>query len=448
MKQKITAFLISFLLYFTITACFWDTDTIEMERQQFPSVIELISGKFLRHSPEYHYWRIKDREHKLSSHPDSLSLYDDLAVSYSKIGDNEKAIETILKKDKLQPGRYETYANLGTFYIHNGDLQKGIESIDKAIEINPEAHFGREVYQRYVAEYVLKRVKNGKLTFPISPDYASHRRPYREARGLNNFFTFLDAKLHGHLSKTTDYYSHNTSKEELEQAVIGVLGMMKFGNHDSPVLLEILGDLLLNWGNKRSGARNLAARAYLKCAYEVEDSSIREAYVKRVVQVINLQVNKRGAEFDYTDLEKVFKNELAEGEAFYQQIRTDEIQWITSNENPETAFALKYYVEPTVSIRKQPGNGKNKSLEARYTRNRRIKGVKVDFRPTLLMEKTLSEKQKDVVDSSYKRYLGEQITPETETPESDNNLLGILLGLIGFAGWIYWRSRKRGLLKS
>ena len=34
----------------TAPACLWDRDTRAMERQRFPSVLEVITGKFLRHS--------------------------------------------------------------------------------------------------------------------------------------------------------------------------------------------------------------------------------------------------------------------------------------------------------------------------------------------------------------------------------------------------------------
>jgi hypothetical protein len=40
-------------------ACLWDVDTLRMERSRFPSVLELITGKFLRHSPEFYRWRIR-----------------------------------------------------------------------------------------------------------------------------------------------------------------------------------------------------------------------------------------------------------------------------------------------------------------------------------------------------------------------------------------------------
>ena len=49
---------------------------------------------------------------------------------------------------------------------------------------------------------------------------------------------------------------------DVEAAIRGVLGMMRFGQHDSPLLLEALGDLLsANVGDY--DAKRLAARAYL-----------------------------------------------------------------------------------------------------------------------------------------------------------------------------------------
>jgi hypothetical protein len=79
-------------------ACGWDWDTIQMEKQQFPQIHELITGKFYRHSQELYYWRIKDRSARIQKYPDSLHLYDDLAMAFDKTGEPAKAIETMLKK--------------------------------------------------------------------------------------------------------------------------------------------------------------------------------------------------------------------------------------------------------------------------------------------------------------------------------------------------------------
>src|SRR4029078_4407708 len=89
---------------------------------------------------------------------------------YEKTGQHEKAIETILIKEKIKPGLYETYSNLGTFYILAGDLEKGLPYIDKALAIDPDAHFGRERYQKWLVEYALSRRQGGKLAFPVFGD--------------------------------------------------------------------------------------------------------------------------------------------------------------------------------------------------------------------------------------------------------------------------------------
>src|SRR5439155_14098368 len=81
-------------------ACRWDYDTIKMERARFPSTLELITGKFLRHSTEFYEWRIRDRLKKLESYPDDARLLDDLAAAYDKTGQHEKAIETMLRQEK------------------------------------------------------------------------------------------------------------------------------------------------------------------------------------------------------------------------------------------------------------------------------------------------------------------------------------------------------------
>jgi tetratricopeptide (TPR) repeat protein len=160
-------------------ACMWDYDTLQMERNRFPSALELITGKFLRHSREFYQWRIADRLEKLKKEPDNLAYYDDLAVAYSKTGQNDRAIETILIKDKKKPGLYETEANHGTFLMLAGRIEEGLKHVDEALRINPDAHFGREKYQKRLAEYVLSRNKDGKISLPLArvddPKYGSFR---------------------------------------------------------------------------------------------------------------------------------------------------------------------------------------------------------------------------------------------------------------------------------
>jgi tetratricopeptide (TPR) repeat protein len=233
-----------FLLILPLLACMWDNDTIQMENQQFPETLELITGNFLRHSPEYYQWRIRDREAKMRNSTFSLSYYDDLAVAYSKLNQDKKAIQIMLNKERLKSGLYETYANLGTFYLHSGQFPKGIEYIDKAIKINPDAHFGREIYQKYLAEFILQRkeVKIDKIILIGSYD------------PVNDFYDFLSSKYDNKKLVFDD--------KEFEKALQGIKGMMKFGTYNSPYLLEALGDLLANNRGRYGRATTLAAMCY------------------------------------------------------------------------------------------------------------------------------------------------------------------------------------------
>ena len=326
---------------FISLACIWDEDTIEMERQRFPNTLEIISGKFLRHSPEFYQWRIKDREAKLKAIPKQWNYYDDLAVAYDKIGNHAKAIELMLQKETLHPGQYETYANLGTFYIHYKQYQKGLQYIDKAIKINPNAHFGREVYQKYLVEYALTKVRNGKMPLPLDTlDFAEER----------NYYWFVKRKM--------------KQKFDPKAAIKGVMGMIKFGNQDSPILFEALGDLLEGeFLHESYDGTLLASLAYKKAATLVKSKNSKTRYLKRISVSPYLNpkddININSLESTEYKLNQLYKDYLEQAQQLYQQIRNDEVTWIKEGKNPEEEFAKKYYEnspDPTATftIREKP----------------------------------------------------------------------------------------------
>lgn len=232
-KFKVYAFISTLILSFTSFACINDSDTKFFEQQKFPGVQQLMAGDFVTHSKEFYAWRAKDRLEKIKKEPNNLAYYDDLAVSYEKSGDTPKAIETLTAMYQKAPNRYEILANLGTFYIHNKQYAKGLELLKKAIIINPDAHFGREVYQIKLVEYLLKENPNGAITFPIQ-------------KSKTTFADYLLIDLNKEAKEST---SPSLDKEldsetvEILKALIGVGGMLKFSNSDSPVLLEAMGDL-------------------------------------------------------------------------------------------------------------------------------------------------------------------------------------------------------------
>jgi tetratricopeptide (TPR) repeat protein len=318
----------------TTLACLWDYDTLKQERARFPAALELITGKFLRHSPEFYAWRIQDRLAKLKSDPTNLAYHDDLAVAYQKTGQQELAIKTILAKEQFRPGLYETYSNLGTFHILAGDFEKGLPYIDQALAINPDAHFGRERYQKWLVEYALTRCKDGKLTFPLQPV-----RDDGPLWGPNpyGFSAFLKERLR----------KSHLDQDDVQAAVKGVLGMMRFANHANPLLLEALGELLLAHGGP--DAKRLAARAYLKASYEMTDDAARQAYRKLAGNALSMQTTGpyNSDQLMLSDLETDFQAELADADQWYAELRAQELGWIRDGKDADAEFDRLYTEEPT-----------------------------------------------------------------------------------------------------
>lgn len=298
-----------------ILACIWDADTRHMEEQKFPEALDLISGDFVRHSPDYYKWRLADRL-SIAVRDRTAEDYDDIAVAYDKLGMHDRAIATIREKMNRwqERGRYESEANLGTFLIHAGEYQAGLKHIRQAIEINPEAHFGREVYQQLLVEYVIARRSSG-ASLPVA-----------ESSETNGFASFVLASR-----------QPSNPVDEIDSAITGVLGMLRFGKHDSPILLEALADLLL-YGEPTVTSRVLAAQAYLKASYEAESKIASEAY----------QVKARAATFgaEGWPLERAeaeLERKMDYADKNFRRIQRQERIWIEAGEDVDQLFAEKYY---------------------------------------------------------------------------------------------------------
>lgn len=424
MKKRLLALVLIVCLKPGTFACGWDWDTIKMEKEQFPTVHELIVGKFLRHSTAFYYWRVKDRTEKIKQFPDSLALYDDLAWANDKIGEHEEAIRIMQEKEALHPGLYETYANMGTSYIHNAQYEKGLEYIKKAIEINPEAHFGREIYQQYVVEYVLScQDSTGSFSLPLSTGKAP------------DFYSFLKER---HLK---DAIGNGSSKEkEMLLAIKGVTGMMKFGDFSSPVLLECLGDLLYasTSGHDR-GAGHLASRAYLKAAWAMPKNKpeAKQAYEEKAKASIERQFSGEfhhlnGSELaeakrsnhayhshtnTFPSLEIMLANEINAANTWYASIEEDEKTWIKQKVNVDSAFAAKYYNEPDAEVPNYSPYVKPKpdvSIDDIKTQLQRSESMIEIYKGI-----ELSEEDKILIDSLYKSETQENSGSNTNEDESN-----------------------------
>jgi tetratricopeptide (TPR) repeat protein len=296
--------------------CLWDTDTLIAERARFPEVTDIMTGNFPRHSRGFYEWRVKTCKAALEKDKTQTALYDDLAVAQHKLGDHKAAIATMKRKEQATPGLYETYSNLGTFYIYTGELKEAVKWIDMALKINPNAHFGREKYQKWLVEWVLA----GK---PGKPEYVS------PPGVLFGYARFVLEKQHPDLKKLYDISG------PLEEARKGVLGMMRFADFDNPLLQEALGDILAS--GELANAGHLAAQAYLMALKNVKSKSemprIQQKYAA---------ARKDHKDFDEKGTQADLEMALTKGKALANDVARDEAGWIKAAEDATAKYAAKY----------------------------------------------------------------------------------------------------------
>ena len=141
------------------------------EAPDIPGIVEVITGRFPRNPALYYTLRIARCQKELASDPSKLTLYDDIAVAYDKLGKSGEALVWIEKKHPRiaktdTEALYRYFANIGTFrvhlWLHEGakdnriaELQQARDEIAEAIKLKPDAHFGREATQLWAMEWML-----------------------------------------------------------------------------------------------------------------------------------------------------------------------------------------------------------------------------------------------------------------------------------------------------
>jgi hypothetical protein len=311
----------------TLMACIWDTDTLAAEKERLPEIEALITGTFPRHSHEFHEWRRDKCKQLIGNHAAQVHTYDDLAVSLHKLGDHKAAIQIMQAKELLFPGLYETRSNLGTFYIYTGDLDEALKWIDEALAINPNAHFGREKYQRWLVEWLQERQKTGvrKLS-PEDFELRAEGIPY----GFAEFVARKEHAASGQIEKT------EITLHQLDDAIFGISGMMRFADFDNPLLLEALGDLLMA-GHVRTNAALLSCLCYLQASRKA-DSDLEKARLRASAEAAGIIT----PDFKLERYMKLLDTGLAKGLKSAESIRKDEMAWIAAGIDASAEFQKKY----------------------------------------------------------------------------------------------------------
>jgi hypothetical protein len=186
MKRAITGLfwiLLGLLTPRAAFACLWDTDTLANEAKGLPEVVQVITGRFERNPALFYEMRLKRVTAELAKDPGLLNDYDDAAVACDRLSRDDEAIVWMQKKrarlekaDRTAPEIkeqwYHYYANIGTFRAHRwlragagrariAEMKQARAEISRAIDINPDAHFGREKVQLVIMDWLIAPGEKG-----------------------------------------------------------------------------------------------------------------------------------------------------------------------------------------------------------------------------------------------------------------------------------------------
>lgn len=299
-------------------ACRWDRDTLAEEAKgKGLDVLKTIVGHFDRNPPLYYRTRLDRVAREITEKPGDLNLYDDAGVACDHLGDFDAAIAWMEKKfkamDKGEPtdaDRYRYHANLGTFLAHRWfankadlnkpqDLDRGIDHIKKAIAINPEAHFGREVYQLALMEWTRSRTPDDDQEFIGAPI-----TEYLLDKGLLDW-------------------------SEADKAVEGFTGLIRLGNAwESVDVFAGLADALMHQGNGTLG------EAALGRVLELQDQGKRSITSWKFEQKTFFEGRPMGHEQDQAQSE--FKRLRAEAESWHSNRTEFMTAKLQRGEHPDT----------------------------------------------------------------------------------------------------------------
>ncbi len=351
---------------------------------RFAMVHDVIHERFPRHGAAYYTERNRRVRETLQSMLSAKSLadparqmyfdlLDDLGVGLEAIGLRKEATQVM--RDKLEQqhvlgfeGRslYTTYANLGTFLIHDnfgparqGDLEarhrlrEGLKYIRLSIDVNPEAHFGREVWQANAVEYMLSALEDprilrkydfigNRLDAEIDPMtrrcFEDGNMAHYQRRWAADYLKIPRMAGRDKLSQdarmgiTTVGAEEGWNKAWLPRAVpfdepsLGLIGMWRLGGGANPHSAQTLGEIML-----RVGQRYIAWCAFERAAILKErywpDPALQEelvAHCRQRQQLIEQQLPAA----ERALLRTRFEEELRFGKTYQQQYQEYEAKRI------------------------------------------------------------------------------------------------------------------------
>jgi hypothetical protein len=357
---------------------------------RFAMVHDVIHERFPRHGEAYYRERNRLARQGLKERKAAevrFALYDDLGAGLDYLKQDEEAVELLREKlrHQQQLGQqgqqlYTTYANLGTFLIHgnaraafSGDwaardrLGEGLTFIKKSIEVNPSAHFGREVWQAVAAEYLLAVSERPELLlrFDMVGDPLTEEVDPSKGRSFNSEYGFMKAgrdtadfltrEFHDNqggirrpegMQRQAGYLrdyittvgagkdwkdavpSSHRAPVSFDEPALGIIGMWRLGGGANPQFALALAEIML-----RVGQRYIAWCAYERASALADrlwpNPDIQRRFAEHCrarQQTIEAQLPQQ----DVAQLRPRFDAELAYGQHYQRQYQEYEAQRIAA----------------------------------------------------------------------------------------------------------------------
>jgi hypothetical protein len=369
---------------------------------RFAMVHDVLHERYPRHGRAYHAARNKRTLRELAKKEgwqpfgqrdaNYLALLDDLGAGLDQLGQHEEAVRVLrdkLRQQKVQGlgGRnlYTTYANLGTFLIHGsaraageGDelarrrLEEGLSFVRRSIEVNPQAHFGREEWQATAARFLLAALDHPRVLLeadlvgnrldveidPSNRDCCNRDRWGRAAEGAAHDLQREEAaenpeplapERRAALRKSITRVAKDVPFDE---PVLGIVGMWRLGGGANPHFALALGETML-----RVGQRYIAWCAYeraVKLGGFSPDPDARAELIRhcRARQAL---IEKQLPEEERARLRPRFEAELAHGLRFQKAYQDYEAKKIEEGADPEDARFYDAFFEGRGPIATPPG---------------------------------------------------------------------------------------------
>ncbi len=379
-----------FLSPFSASASLWDNETSKLNAVPYQTVMQVLVGNHLKHSQNYHFWRISIYEDAWNKNPDSLMLYDALAVSYHLTGRTSDAIRLMIAKERKKAGEYSTYSNLATFYIADRELYKARFYAQKLLnKYSPLAL--RDKYQVYWIDYLIEcaarkgatKQQRRKLTLPVQGDFtvddlANKRQIYE----IPNFYTFLAQKFSTKI-KRKDKKNAILTEKQTDEAIFAMVQLLRFSDSENVILIEAIGDLFLGKTafpilkegqvsykkeqkkelekemNNKKGAAQTAAFAYLRAAQLISKYSPKSAksYTRLASSVLlhhqnQLKYDKKynTEKYNTEDILVFLAQKIKERDNYLNPIFEQEKKWIEEGLQIDKEFEKNYLPELENSV--------------------------------------------------------------------------------------------------